>query len=1012
MPSRLIFICTLLATSLMTGVLKSGKSSGQDAPAALESPKKPGSLSPAESLARFKTPDDLRITQVLAEPQIAQPVFINFDERGRLWVAEYRQYPEPAGLKMLSRDQYWRAVYDKIPPAPPHHDRGLDRITIHADTDGDGIYDQHKVFLDGLNIATAFAQGRGGVWVLHPPYLLFYADRDRDDLPDGDPEVHLEGFGLEDTHSVVNSLTWGPDGWLYAAQGSTVTGNVRRPGAVGADGKPEAPVHSLGQLIWRYHPEQKKYEIFAEGGGNAFGVEIDSKGRIFSGHNGGDTRGFHYVQGGYSQKGFTKHGPLSNPFAFGYFPPLKHHTVPRFTHTWLIYEGDALPEGYRGQLFGVAPLLSHVVRSEIKPLGSTWETRDLGLAVETSDEWFRPVDIKLGPDGALYIADWYDGQISHLRNQQGELDRTNGRVYRLSAAAGERAPLKPFDLAALPTSELVAVLEHPNRWQRQTALRLLYDRRDTSAIAQLKQLLSSSNPQTALEALWGLHASGGFDDALALEALTHSDPFVRLWTVRLLADGGLVSPKISARLAALARTEPNVEVRSQLACSARRLPTADCLPIAQALMSHAEDATDPHLPLLIWWALEANCGVQREAVLAIFDTPDVWREPVVAEQILPRLMKRFAQAGTRADLLICAQLFRDAPDAASNERLLQGFAEAFAGRSMASLPDDLVAAIPANSPFAAVLGVRRGDPQAVAAALESLGDDKTPPERRIELAQLFGEVKQSTAVDALLAAARQDASDQVRQAATASLGLYDDDRVVTELLPAYDSMTGDLREVTHALFAGRPKWTIAWLTAMDQKKITREHVPTHFIRRLQGHANADVASLAQRIWPLTGNPTSAELQVEIDRHASTIGAGSGDPYAGKKLFTTQCAKCHTLFGAGGKVGPDLTSFKRTDLPNMLLAVVNPSAEIREGFETFTAVTDDGRIATGLLVDQDQQVVVLRGADGQTVSLARNEIDEMAAAKVSIMPDGLLKDYSEQQVRDLFAYLRSTQPLNN
>ncbi|MBY0396757.1 MAG: dehydrogenase, partial [Thermoleophilia bacterium] len=217
-------------------------------------------LSPAEALKAFKVEDGLAIDQVLAEPEIAQPVFLTFDERGRLWVVEYRQYPEPAGLTMVSRDNVWRAVYDKVPAPPPNHVRGKDRISIHEDADGDGAFERHKVFVDGLNIATACAFGRGGVWVLNPPYLLFYPDANRDDVPDGDPEVHLEGFGLEDTHSVVNSLCWGPDGWLYAAQGSTVSGRVRRYGSK------EPPVHSMGQLIWRYHPETRRYEIFAEGG--------------------------------------------------------------------------------------------------------------------------------------------------------------------------------------------------------------------------------------------------------------------------------------------------------------------------------------------------------------------------------------------------------------------------------------------------------------------------------------------------------------------------------------------------------------------------------------------------------------------------------------------------------------------------------------------------------------------------------------------------------------------------
>ena len=349
---------------------------------------------PEVAVKRFTVADDLALDLVLSEPEIAQPLQMSFDERGRLWLVEYRQYPEPAGLAPVSRDKYLRTVYDAVPAPPPHGTPGRDRITIHEDTDRDGTYDRHTTFVDGLNMATAAAVGDGGVWVLNPPYLLFYPDPDGDDVPDGDPVVHLEGFGLEDSHSLCNSLTWGPDGWLYGAQGSTVTGHVRRPGE-----PDDATVHSMGQLIWRYHPETHRYEVFAEGGGNTFGLEIDAKGRIYSGHNGGDTRGFHYVQGGYYLKGFTKHGALSNPYAFGYFPSMAHHSVPRFSHAFLIYEGTALPADYKGQLFGVEPLQGQVVLSEVTPDGSTFATRDLDRPVATDDPWFRPVAIALGPAG-------------------------------------------------------------------------------------------------------------------------------------------------------------------------------------------------------------------------------------------------------------------------------------------------------------------------------------------------------------------------------------------------------------------------------------------------------------------------------------------------------------------------------------------------------------------------------------------------------------------------------------
>lgn len=206
-------------------------------------------LSPAESAKQFHVPDSLEWKSLLTEPEITQPLMTAHDRMGRLWVVEYRQYPDPAGIKPLSQDQYRRTVYDRI-PLPPGHGGipGADRISVHEDRDHDGIYESHTVFVDGLNIATAVVPTPEGAWVLNPPYLLFYPDSDHDLHADGPPEVHLQGFGLEDTHSVVNSLCLGPDGWLYAAQGSTVTGSIKRFGSA------ETPTTSLGQAIWHIIP--------------------------------------------------------------------------------------------------------------------------------------------------------------------------------------------------------------------------------------------------------------------------------------------------------------------------------------------------------------------------------------------------------------------------------------------------------------------------------------------------------------------------------------------------------------------------------------------------------------------------------------------------------------------------------------------------------------------------------------------------------------------------------------
>jgi putative heme-binding domain-containing protein len=962
----------------------------------------PPAKSPADSFKCLTVPDDLKLEQVLAEPTVAQPIFMNFDERGRMWVIQYLQYPFPAGLKILSEDKFLRAVYDKVPQPPPNHVKGRDKITIHEDTKGNGVFDKHTTFVDGLNIATSCVRGRGGVWVLNPPYLLFYPDKNNDDVPDGNPVVHLEGFGLEDTHSCVNSLQWGPDGWLYAAQGSTVSGHVKHYGVN------EPLVHSMGQAIWRYHPETRHYEIFAEGGGNAFGVEIDSKGRIFSGYNGGDTRGFHYVQGGYYQKGFGKHGPLSNPFTFGYFTAMKHSKVPRFTHTFIIYEGQGLPERYQGKLLAVHPIGSHVMCSEVLRDRSSFETKDLFKPITSTDTWFRPVDIKAGPDGAVYVADMYEAQIAHLRHHEGKIDPSNGRIYRLRAPNAPNQ--KPFDLSKKSTAELVELLRHPNKWHRRTALQLLGDRKDATAIPYLVDLLGSKNGQDALEALWGLNLTGAFSAGLALRTLGHEDSYVRTWAVRLLGDQKTVRPSLALRLVELARNEPQVEVRSQLASSARRLPANEGLAIVRALLARNEDTDDVHLPLLLWWAIEAKCDSDRDRVVALFEDPTVWQLKLVKTHILHRLMRRFAQAGTRKDLMVCARLLQLAPDAERSKLLLRGFEEAFQGRPLGNLPPELADALSKYGGTSVALGLRRGKTEAVAKALAVIANAKADAGERLQYVQILGEAPQAKAAPVLIDLLGSARDEGLRLATLTALQPYNDPAVGTAVIKLYGQMTDDARAAAQTLLSSRKTWALQLLQAVDAGQIDKVSLPPDLVRRITGHRDERIAKLVSKHWGRVDGETTEEMKKQIDRLEGVLRAGTGSPYAGKKLFNDTCSKCHTLFGKGGQVGPDLTTFKRDDLSNMLLHVVNPSAEIREGFETLLVSTTDGRLLTGFLVEKDNRVMVLRGADGQLVTVALDKVEETAPQKKSIMPEGLLRDLKDQQVRDLFAYLRSSQPL--
>lgn len=966
------------------------------------------SFTPEEALDKFETAEDLQVEQVLSEPTIAQPVALSFDARGRLWVVEYRQYPWPAGLTMKSRDKYYRAVYDRELPPPPYEKdsrfRGRDRISIHEDTDGDGTFDTHTTFAEGLNITTAVAQGDGGVWVLSPPQLLFYPDADRDDVPDGPPEVHLTGFGLEDTHSVVNSLTWGPDGWLYAAQGSTVTARVRQPGS------DAEPVYSEGPLIWRYHPETRRYEIFAEGGGNAFSVEIDSQGRLFSGHNGGDTRGFHYMQGGYYSKGLSgKYGPMSNPYTFGLLPAMKAGgPIQRFSHACLLYEAPSLPERYHGKLFCADPLHNELILAERRRDGSTFATRDRDRPLRTDDPAFRPVALALGPDGAVYVADFYNFYIAHGQHYSGKIDPTTGRVYRLRGDSSEVHA--PADLREKSTNELIDRLGHGNRRVRRTALRLLGQRRDPSSVPRLKKLLHEREGQLALEALWALHLVGHFDEKLARQGLDHPNPHVRQWTVRLAGDDGEVSDGFARLLPELAATEPNAEVRSQLACTARRLPAEQGLPLIRELLQRGEDADDAQIPLLLWWALEDKCDSDREAVLELFAEHSLWRQPLVERHILGRLMRRYAEGGRRDDLLTCARLLDLAPGRELKQTLLTGLEKALEGRSLSDAPQKLVDEIAEAGGGSLVLRLRQRQPEAIEQALEILGDAQTDPARRRELARVFSEVRVDRSVPVLWEVVQRADRAALRRAALGALASYGDPEIGRRVVRLYPELPEDLRGTAARLLASRAEWAGQLLDAIERGRIGPEALPQDVVDQLRLHPDESLQRRVAEIWghpreerSETGNRGMAELKRIID-------SGEGNLYRGKRLFAEHCGTCHRLFGDGDEIGPDLTAFDRTDTRRMLKNIVEPSAEIREGFETYLILTEGGRVVSGFPVERNEQSVVLRSADGQDVTIPRERIDRMVRQNKSLMPEDVLKSLSERDVRDLFAYLQSGQPV--
>ncbi|MEX2115180.1 MAG: PVC-type heme-binding CxxCH protein [Pirellulales bacterium] len=984
--------------------------------------------SPDEAPRRMTLPPGFAVELVAGEPLVRQPVAIDFDDAGRLWVIQYLQYPNPAGLKRSQVDRYSRTTYDRVPEPPPHGPQGADKITILEDTDGDGRMDRAKDFVTGLNLASGFAFGHGGLFVLQVPYLLFYADRDRDDAPDGDPLVLLSGFGMEDAHSVANSLTWGPDGWLYGCQGSTVTAHVR-----GIE---------FQQGVWRYHPISRRFELFCEGGGNAWGLDFDAHGNLFYATNYGGYAMVHGVQGAYYWKQFGKHGALHNPYTYGYFDHVPHEKLRggHVTVGGLIYQADLFPPEFRGKYIG-ADLLGHAVYwHELRAQGSTFAARQAGDLLLANDTWFAPSDMTVGPDGAIYVCDWHDQRMAHP-DPDAQWDRTNGRIFRISSAAARQpAPRKPGSIAELPSEQLVTLALDTNETLARKARQQLAARRDASVLPQLKQLAQQSNA-AAVRALWTLTTCGGFDDALAQKLLSNSNPDIRAWTVRLLGDENQLATAIATRLTALAADEPDVRVRCQLACTAKRLPPEQALPIIRALVARGDDAADPYIPLLLWWAVEQHAVSARDDVVAMFCAAEAWQLPLVRDAILERLMRRYAAEGSEPGYKACTRLLAAAPQAerlrmlaaldsglqdrgathgGSAGTLFANLAErpadaedaAIAPATPADLPPELQAQIDRDwrddtcDLTLIRLNARLGRAAAHARAISLAGDRESLTPLRVDAIRLLGEVGQSECVDPLLHLLSSEQPPEIQQASLDALAAHDDPRIGDALLQTYANADPPTRGHLADVLLGRKPWARQFLAAIDRGDFPAEQVAVDQLRVMAIHDDAELDALVKKHWGRVHGGTPEERLAEMRRINNDLRAGTGDAAVGKPLFAQHCGTCHRLHGEGNQIGPELTHANRKNTDELLNTIVDPSAVVRREYLSYVAQTNEGRVLTGLVVEQSLGSITLLDAKNQRTLVPRDRIETLTESPSSLMPENILGPLQPQELRDLFAYLQS------
>ncbi len=592
------YIFLALILSAANGLSAGRQLTGVYAPTA-----SPG-LPPAEAQKRFTVPEGFEVRLFASEPEVINPVAMTWDARGRLWVLELYEYPLGAAAGTKPRD----------------------RIKILEDTDGDGRADKVTIFADGLNLATGMALGNGGVYVGQAPDLLFLRDTNHDDVADT-REVLLTGFGLDDRHELLNGFSWGPDGWLYFTHGVFTHSKVRIPEA-------SAPGVEVTAAVARLDPRTKKVEVFADGTSNPWGVDFDREGNAFVSACVIDHL-FHMAPGGiYARQG----GTPANPYAYELLPSIVQHKHHMAAYCGIcIYQGDQFPKEYQGRALMGNIHQNAINHDRLTPNGSSFKAEAEKDFLTTTDGWFRPVSEQVGPDGALWIADWCD-KYPCYQNAQADpegVDRERGRIWRVVYTGnkiGTPVPSRPnhnMDLEKASENELLRFLEDPNEWQRRMAQRLLIERMrqrpDSVPMQQVAKLLekmlkAGKTLEGRLAALWTLHGAGVLSQDLSLQCETDREPAMRAWGLRLAADNSaqradrLTPPLLEALTSAA--SDQNASVRLAAATAVRRLVSSSLtvdtdlnpeLPIGKvlnALAKASSDAKDPLIPFMIWMAGE------------------------------------------------------------------------------------------------------------------------------------------------------------------------------------------------------------------------------------------------------------------------------------------------------------------------------------------------------------------------------------------------------------------------
>ena len=954
------YLCHLLITGVIFAPIFSA---ADDFPPVYNSEKDQSlqPMDPVEAASKMKLPPGFRATLFAAEPDVQNPIAMNWDARGRLWVAENYTYSERAKRFDLSL---------------------RDRVVVFEDKDNDGKSDTRHVFHDQLQMLTSVEIGRGGVWLMCPPNLLFVPDANEDAIPDGPTKVVLDGFYVaqDNYHNFANGLKWGPDGWLYGRCGHSCPGNV------GAPNTPAQQRVPIDGGIWRYHPDRAVFEVLCHGTTNPWGHDWDRNGELFFvntviGHL------WHMMPGAHLKESF---GESMNPSVYERLDMIADHYHFDTKGNWsdgrngkaneyggghahigaTICSSEHWPKEYQGRLF---TLNMHGQRTNVERLerfGAGFAGRHEPDFLIAQDPFFRGMDLNFGPDGNMFVIDWSDTGECH---EQTGVHRTSGRIFKISYGQARQpgTVVKPACIAG----------------------------------------------DGALQTMWQQFRTGQATRDSLTKNLQHPDESVRAWAVRLLTDAWpldtIVGPLANAqypkeaetltKFNELASKDSSSLVHLVLASAMQRMPVESRSSLAAALVRNPRYANDRDLPMLVWFGLIPVADVDPSALVEVAKASE-W--PSLVRWIARRIASDCEKHPKALESLLQVTANRAEP---IREQLLKGMLEAFRGRQKATQPSNWEDFIRGST--------SKAFPEMVRELGTVFGNGRAMDEIRNLVKDNKADMKiRQRALTTLIEARPGDLREiceslldvrVLNGTALHGLSLLSDPSVAQNIARKYKKFQPEDRPRVIEVLVSRVAFANAMFDVLDSKDnpITLTDIAPFHVRQLRSLGDKELDARIIKSWGELRDSTE-EKRASIATAKQTLhpeDLAKADLAAGRVLFNKTCSQCHTMYGTGAKIGPDLTGSQRSNLDYLLENILDPSAVVGKDYRMTLVQTNDGRTLSGLVVSNDGKVLVLQTQTTRE-TVAVSEIDQMKETSLSSMPDGLLTALSREQVRDLIGYL--------